>query len=153
MVIIEKATLTDKSDLIDLLHQQFNEHDIQCSADVLEVAVTEMLKREDLGMFLVSRDGDQVIGFAAISFAWTLEHGGKSAWLDELYVLPGRRGAGVGAMMIDSILVAAEKAGCLAIDLEVEEEHQRAEHLYRRKGFERLRRNRWAKSLASAQNI
>ena len=68
-----------------------------------------MLKREGLGLFLVARDEDQIIGIAAISFAWTLEHGGKSAWLDELYVLPEYREKGTGSALIESAIDELKK--------------------------------------------
>ena len=146
-MIIERATLADKDVLLDLMQKQFLEHEIPHSAGILEAAIREMITRDSLGIILVARDDDHVIGLAAIPFAWTLEHGGKSAWLDELYVLPEHRGAGVGGLLVDSVLVEAEKEGCIAVDLEVEAEHQRVEQLYARKGFRRLDRSRWVKQI------
>lgn len=104
-------------------------------------------------MFLVARKNDQVIGCAAISYAWTLEHGGKSAWLDELYVLPAYRGQGIGSLLVDRAVAEAQSEGCKAMDLEVEEEHVRAERLYARKGFRPLRRRRWVKPLGNAPHV
>lgn len=90
------------------------------------------------------RKKNQSLGFAVISFAWTLEHGGKSAWLDELYVLPEHRNAGIGSAIVDRLFIEAKEKGCLAVDLEVESDHRRAENLYVRKGFQKLDRSRWA---------
>ena len=146
-MIVERATLADKNVLVDLMQKQFLEHKIPYSLGILEAAVREMITRDSLGIILVAKDDDHVIGLAAISFAWTLEHGGKSAWLDELYVLPEYRGVGVGSLLVDSVLVEAEREGCLAVDLEVEAEHRRVEQLYARKGFGRLDRSRWVKQI------
>jgi len=147
MTIIERATLADQGFILELLQRQFVEHEIEYASETLSATIEEMLKRDGLGLFLVARDTDKVIGLAAISFAWTLEHGGKSAWLDELYVLTEYRENEIGSALIDSAIDVLKKEGCAAIDLEVEEDHRRAEHLYQRKGFEKLKRSRWVKHL------
>ena len=67
--------------------------------------------------------------------------------MDELYVKPEHRNKGVGSKLIDLVIKDVSKDGCLAIDLEVEEDHSRAEQLYTRKGFEKLPRSRWVKVL------
>lgn len=147
MTTVERATLENKKILNELMQQQFKEHEIIYTAEILATAIQVMLERNDLGCFLIAKEKERVIGLAAISYAWTLEHGGKSAWLDELYVLPEYRGRGVGSELVEHVIEEVGREGCRAIDLEVEEEHWRAERLYERKGFERLKRSRWAKSL------
>ncbi|MDI6807801.1 MAG: GNAT family N-acetyltransferase [Candidatus Eisenbacteria bacterium] len=82
-----------------------------------------------------------------ISIAWTLERGGLTAWLEELYVVPERRECGIGSLMLGAVLERVREHGCAAIDLEVDITHDRATHLYMREGFEQLNRSRWAKFL------
>ena len=145
---IRKAGPADLDIILTLLEKQFNEHRIDdLTADELEGAIKTEFTKNDLGFFMIASKEDQVIGFAAVSYAWTLEHGGKSAWLDELYVLPDQRSAGVGSLLVEGVIKVLKQEGCLAIDLEVEADHSRAEHLYARKGFEKLRRTRWVKKL------
>jgi GNAT superfamily N-acetyltransferase len=146
-ITIRRAGLADFDILLNLLTRQFDEHGIALSPDELTSAIKAEFIRDDLGFFVIANKEDQAIGFAAVSYAWTLEHAGKSAWLDELYVLLENRGSGVGSLLIEGVVEEAKQAGCLAIDLEVEEDHSRAEHLYLRKGFERLQRSRWVKKL------
>ena len=88
-----------------------------------------------------------MIGLAAISYAWTLEHGGKSAWLDELYVLPEHRSRGIGNALLEKVIEKVRMEGCRAIALEVEEGHRGAEGLYASKSFIQLRRRRWVRKL------
>lgn len=144
---IEIATTKDLNILHALMQKQFLEHQIEYKDDQLKSAIRQMLSDETLGFFLIAKENKHSLGFAAISFAWTLEHGGKTAWLDELYVLPEHRGAGIGSAIIDQLLIEAKEKGCLAVDLEVESDHRRAENLYMRKGFQKLDRSRWAQRI------
>jgi GNAT superfamily N-acetyltransferase len=142
MITIDKGSLDDLNPLLGLMREQFLEHGIQVEENALVTAMVELLRRDDLGFFLVAREEMEVVGFAAVSFAWTLEHGGKSAWLDELYIRSERRGQGLGSMLIDQVVRLAHQEGCRAIDLEVDQAHRNAERLYLRKGFKRLNRSR-----------
>jgi GNAT superfamily N-acetyltransferase len=142
---IERASPADIDAVHRLLADQFDEHDIDTSPEALRRAIAAVFEHEHLGFFLVARDGGEIIGLAAISFAWTLEHGGKSAWLDELYVVAGRREEGVGGALLERVIRETRELGCQAIDLEVDAAHRRAERLYKRAGFRRLARARWVK--------
>ena len=85
MIAIHKAKPADLDSLIQLLSNQFAEHDIELASKELRNALKIMLKDESLGFCLLAEKDGQPVGFAAISLAWTLEYGGKTAWLDRLY--------------------------------------------------------------------
>lgn len=144
---IEKANLEDQDTLVDLLLHQFEEHAIESSQEGLAWAVGQVVREQDHGFFLLARAGDLALGVANVAFAWTLEHGGKSAWLDELYVIPEYRGRGIGTALLKEAIAEAHRSGCTAVDLEVDENHHQAENLYQREGFERLFRSRWVKKI------
>jgi GNAT superfamily N-acetyltransferase len=144
MTMIRTASLPDLKIVLDLLERQFAEHSILFETGELERALSELLSRKELGLVLLAEDEGRCLGMAAISLAWTLEYGGRTAWLDELYVLPEYRSAGIGSALIERTLLEARNIGCLAVDLEVDQDHTRAEDLYQRFGFERLPRSRWA---------
>jgi len=148
MITIQKAAEEDWAIILDLLQRQFAEHQIDVDEATLTFAVQEELRDEKLGIFLIARQDECPVGFADIVFTWTLEYGGRTAWLEELYILPELRNEGIGSLLVDATIAETAKLGCKAIDLEVETEHERAEHLYQRKGFHLLNRRRWAKKLA-----
>lgn len=52
------------------------------------------------------------VGVAYLSFTWTLEHGGKSCWLEELYVMPAYRKRGIGRQLLDA---GCQRAVALAV--------------------------------------
>jgi GNAT superfamily N-acetyltransferase len=144
---VARANRSELDLVTDLLQAQFDEHDISTSGPELRAAVEAVLEDERFGFFLIARQADAAVGVAAISFAWTLEHGGKSAWLDELYVVPDRRGQGAGTALLRASLDEVRAQGCAAMDLEVEHDHKRAERLYQREGFLPLSRSRWVLAL------
>jgi GNAT superfamily N-acetyltransferase len=156
-LLIRTAALADLDAALDLLANQFAEHGISLPADRLEAGLAGLIADPNRGFVLLARDGSgsdagaassvacagSAIGLSCTSFTWSLEHGGQSAWLEELYVVPERRGAGVGTRLLSAAREKARAAGARAIDLEVEESHARAERLYVREGFRRHTRVRW----------
>ena len=147
MMQIEKATLPDLDSIHSLLLKQFDEHAIKVPPDLLKQAVLAMLENKGRGILLVARKESKIVGIAAVSFVWTLEHGGQSAWLDELYILPEYRGQGIGRSLMRQVIGQAQEMGCLAIDLEVDADHRSAERLYEQERFRRLPRSRWVRYL------
>ena len=134
---------------LPLLRTQLEEHGIELTAAELEHAVRGLVSVEGRGAVLVARNGERAIGVAALSYIWTLEHGGSAAWLDELYVLPSERGQGLGSALLAAALETARAAGCIALDLEVEASHARVRSLYLRSGFKCLARERFSRPLGA----
>jgi GNAT superfamily N-acetyltransferase len=145
MLTIRSCTPADHSQARTLLAAQLEEHDIP--TDSLDPALEGALSDPSRALVLLAEQDGQPIGVAYLAFTWTLEHGGKSAWLEELYVAPPYRGTGVGTTLLQAALSEATARGCLAMDLEVETAHARAANLYRRTGFHPHTRSRWVKKL------
>jgi len=144
---IQWATQKHRATAVRLLQAQYDEHRIELSPERLDSAVAGMIDVPERGALLIALDGDEPVGLAVLSYAWTLEHGGRVAWLDELYVVPARREQGLGAALLARAQEVATSLGCNAIELEVDAEHRRAERLYQRAGFQPLARSRWSLDL------
>jgi GNAT superfamily N-acetyltransferase len=145
--MIAPARPEELTAVVDLLVAQMAEHNIDIARDRVEHAVRGMLADPRRGVILVARDGELVAGLAFVSFTWSLEHGGLTAWLEELYVRPERREQGRGRALLLAAQDAARAAGCAAVDLEVDAEHRRAANLYAREGYRPLPRARWVRPL------
>jgi GNAT superfamily N-acetyltransferase len=145
MVSIEHATLTTIEDAVPLVAAQLDDHAIPLAGEALRHALRGLVDGHGRGAVLIARDGGVAVGVAVMSFVWSLEHGGHSAWLDELFVAPERRSDGIGTALLEHALSHARASGCIGFDLEVAEGHERADHLYARTGFHRLPRRRWAR--------
>ncbi len=156
--VIRVARVEDRAVVLELLAAQMAEHAIPLAADRLARAVDGALA--DLGLpepratILVAERGgvaperaSDVLGVAYVAFTWTIEHGGRTSWLEELYVRPEARTGGLGTQLLRAAVAAAREHGAAAVDLEVEADHARVEGLYLREGFQRRTRSRWVRFL------
>jgi GNAT superfamily N-acetyltransferase len=140
---IRTAVAADIGPVLDFLSLQLQENSVSIPQEQLRVATLQMLERPELGRILVATRGNVLVGVAVLSFLWTLEHGGATTWLDELYVDLHERRDGLGTRLLEAAMAIARIRGCRALDLEVEPGHEGAVRLYERMGFCRLPRERW----------
>lgn len=145
---IRPATSDDLPALRALLTAQMVEHAIPVDDRRITAAISAVLADPALGRLTVAVLDDVVVGVAYLSWIFSIEHAGPSAWLDELYVAPAAREHGIGTVLLHAALDAARERGCVAVDLEVEETHSRVEALYRREGFRPHNRRRWVRHLS-----
>jgi ribosomal protein S18 acetylase RimI-like enzyme len=143
MIEIRTAVSADLEPVLELLTLQLRENSVPVASEDLRPATLQMLERPELGRILVAARGNVPVGVAVLSFLWTLEHGGATTWLDELYVDPRERKDGLGTRLLEAAMAIARARGCRALDLEVEPGHESAVRLYERMGFCRLPRERW----------
>ena len=144
---ISLAEPADLPELVRLLGAQLAEHDIPATDASMTNAVRGMLEDPRRGFILVARLEGRPVGLAYLSFTWTLEHGGLSAWLEEMYVEPALREKGIGTALLTKAIEHAREMGAAAIDLEVVQGHERAARLYEREGFRPHQRARWVRPL------
>ncbi|MEE4203369.1 MAG: GNAT family N-acetyltransferase [Halieaceae bacterium] len=73
------------------------------------------------------------LGYAVITWGYSLESGGREALIDELYV--SQRNQGIGQAVIKDIVEIARAADCQVIFLESERHNEAARRFYARQGF------------------
>ncbi len=144
---VRPAQPADRDTALALLLAQLREHEIGTPPAAVAAALDGLMTRRERGSVLVATLDGRVVGIAALSATWTIEHGGPAMWLEELYVEPSHRGHGVGGVLLAAAADAARAHGAHTLDLEVEASHTRAANLYAREGFRRLERTRWVRRL------
>lgn len=85
--------------------------------------------------YLIELDG-AVIGYCAVCFGYSLEFGGRDAFVDEIFLLEEHRGKGFGGIVLERVAEEARAHGVVALHLEVERNNAPAKRLYGRSGFE-----------------
>ena len=140
------ASPTDRAVAVALLVAQMREHGIPTPAARLAAAFDHVVADAGRGAILLAWEGERALGVAALSYAFPIEVGQRTAWLEELYVDPMSRQRGVGTALLRAAIDTATTAGAVAIELEIVSGHERVESLYARFGFRRLPRARWSRA-------
>ena len=146
-VSIAPAAVSDCPECARLLVGQLSEHGVDASAEQLSRVLEKVVIDRARGFSLLARNERRIVGIAYVATILSAEHCGLVAWLEELYVTPSFRSRGIGTALVTAILERARQTGIVAMDLEIDTGHSRAESLYRRFGFRRLDRSRWVKEL------
>ena len=83
----------------------------------------------------VFENENEIEGYGMIAKSFSTEFGKPCIWIEDLYLKPEYRGLGIGSMFFEYL----EKTytDCI-FRLEVEEENERAIHVYKKNGFELL---------------
>ena len=136
MKVLRDATLADLEALVALGRDFCAHFGYPYVESVKRDALTRVLAEPSLGRLslILSRDGE-IAGYLFLSFTFSLEYGGRTAFVDEIFVRPDHRAAGLGSAALRSALVTARAMGLTAVHLEAERSNPRAAALYVRLGF------------------
>jgi ribosomal protein S18 acetylase RimI-like enzyme len=132
---IRQAGPADLDALLPLV-AEFHAHErIVLSADDRRAALARLLGDAVLGAVLVAEGPGGIVGYALLCLGYSVEFGGRDAFVDEAFVLPSSRGAGLGQALLAEAEAEARRRGVRAIHLEADHANPRAAELYRRLGF------------------
>lgn len=97
-------------------------------------SVEQMLReKEYLTGFVAVNDADEILGYATYFFGYYTWIG-KSLYMDDLYVRPAFRGAGVGTKLINEVIAFAKAENCKKLRWQVSEWNQPAIDFYKSLG-------------------
>jgi ribosomal protein S18 acetylase RimI-like enzyme len=132
-VPIRLASVADAPAFGRLLHAFNAEFDEPTpDADVLAERAAPLIES---GEVVVLFAGDGPDGFAELRFRPSVYTGALDAYLEELYVVPERRGRGLGRTLLEAAMDEARARGAAHIDLGTSEDDVAARGLYESAGF------------------
>ena len=97
-------------------------------------ALAALAAGEPLGRAWLVEQDERAVGYAVLTWAFSVEAGGREACLDELYLVPEVRNRGLGRRVLALVDAEARAIGVRRVFLEVERRN-RAIVLYRRAGY------------------
>ncbi len=110
-------------------------------ADATIEAVVETLLADPGTEFLLAGDPPRAV--AQLRFRPSVWTGADDAWLEDLFVEPDERGAGLGRGLAEACVERARDRGCKRIQLDANERNEAAISLYESLGFRSESPGRW----------
>jgi ribosomal protein S18 acetylase RimI-like enzyme len=133
MSSIRRAQPADAEDVARLLHDfntEFGEP--TPPVGVLTERAARMIAASEITVLIAGESPD---GLALFSLRPSLWSDGLDAYLQELYVVPERRGGGLGRALLEATFTVARDAGATHIDLSTSDDDTAAIGLYESSGF------------------
>jgi GNAT superfamily N-acetyltransferase len=128
-----RAGPEDAEAVARLLHDFNTEFDTPTPGTaILARRLTSLLAGPSTLAYLVD---EPAAGLALVTLRSNVWYDGPVALLDELYVVPDRRGQGLGSAMIHLLIADARKNGISAIEINVDAGDIDAQRFYERHGF------------------
>ena len=130
---VRRAADSDLDGLWPLVRAFYDldQHDFDAAR--IERGLTPLLADDTYGQVWVLDSAGDLVGYAVMTWSWSLESGGRDSILDEIYV--ETRSAGAGSRLLSAALVGARAAGARAVFLETEAHNERVRSFYQRHGF------------------
>jgi ribosomal protein S18 acetylase RimI-like enzyme len=121
-------------DAVGRLAHEFNEEfeEETPGPEVLAGRIGALVVTGEMEALLAGEGPD---GFALLQFQATIWSAQPNCYLAELYVVPGRRGEGIGRALMDAALARARERGAGHMDLNTSEVDTAARGLYEGLGF------------------
>ncbi len=129
------ADTADADALLAMMRELYEHERIAFDEPTAGGALAQLLADDSCGIAHLILLGGEVAGYLVITFGFSLEFGGRDAFVDELFIKDEFRGHGAGKEALRFAAEACRARGIRALHLEVERANEGAQGLYRRAGF------------------
>jgi GNAT superfamily N-acetyltransferase len=133
--MFQPASAEDIAGILPLMRAFYDADGYSFDREVARSALTALARDSRLGRLWVVRDAGGVVAYLAVTFGFSLEFGGRDAFVDELVVAPSHQGRGLGTQALALAEAACRAEGIRALHLEVEFAKDRARLLYEKAGY------------------
>ncbi len=132
---LRPAAPGDLALLVSLMREFYDESGYPLDEGRARDALGRLTADPALGRLWLVLHGGEPVGYVALTLGFSLEYYGRDAFVDDLYIRPAFRGAGLGTRVLEAVEAACPALGIRAVHLEVERANGRAQGLYRKRGF------------------
>jgi len=134
--VFEPATSDEIEMLVAMMRELYAYDGLAFDEAIARRALMGVIDNETFGRVFLIRLGNEVAGYAVLTFGYSLEFHGRDAFVDELYLRNKYRGRGIGKRALQFLTEVCANEGVSALHLEVERENTSAQAVYRKFGFE-----------------
>lgn len=144
---IVPAEPTDLDELLPLMREFYAGERLPYDETLVRGALAALWAEPLHGGAWLARADTEPTGYGILCCGFSLEYGGRDAFVDELYVRPGWRDRGTGNRLLDAMEARCRASGIVALHLEVDHDNPDGQRLYARRGFVDHRRHLMTKWL------
>jgi GNAT superfamily N-acetyltransferase len=136
MSTIATVTEADLPELLPLMRGYCDFYEVEPTDDaLLAMSRTLIADPEREGVQLMARDGaGAAVGFATIFWTWSTSAAARIGTMNDLYVAPAGRGAGVADELIRTCLDRCRERGAVRLEWQTALDNLRAQAVYERVG-------------------
>jgi len=132
---IRSAEKKDLDILVDLMGEFYNESGFKLDKTRSRDAFKHLISNSSLGNVWLFEEEDTPVGYMVLTLCFSMEYGGKDAFLDDLFIKNKYRGAGLGKKALKMFFETCKKLDVCAVHVEVGRSNIEAKGLYKRFGF------------------
>lgn len=121
--------------LLEMMREFYAQQHMRFDEAVASRTIHQILGKPDKGQIYLIFLGQQLAGYFALTFCFSLEFHGRFALLDEIYLRESFRRQKLGQGVVGFAEGICRQQGITALRLEVGRENQAALSLYRNSGF------------------
>jgi GNAT superfamily N-acetyltransferase len=134
---VHEAAPQDVDALVQLMHDFYAESSYPLDRGWAAASFRALLDRPALGRVWIARCDNAPVGHAVLTVRHTMEFGGLSAYIDDLFVMPAFRRRGAGHALLLALLAECRIRDCRSLQVEVGAANAPALALYSSFGLER----------------
>jgi len=134
-ITLEVTAPSQLEELLPLVAAYHVFEEIETSAEQRRNSVGKLLHDARLGEIWLVRKVEALIGYIAVCYSYSIEFGGRDAFIDEFYIAAAERGKGIGSKVLREVAALLRTRGIVAVHLEVDGSNERARIAYARTGF------------------
>lgn len=101
----------------------------------IEEGVRSLLRNDNLATAYFIKRGKERVGYVILTRYHSVEKGGLTIYIDELYVEEEKRRGGIGKVIMDQIVVIARNEGAKTLWAQTETYNSGAQAFFRSSGF------------------
>ena len=146
---MRRASADDAATLVELMAEFYAESGYVLDRRHAAAGFSALLADPRLGLVWLIEHDAQAAGYVVLTFVFGMEYGGPMAVVDDFFVRPTFRNAGLGTAALAEVREACVAAGVRGISVEVAADNPAAQAVYRSAGFAMTDRKLMAVSLAA----
>ncbi|MEO8449108.1 MAG: GNAT family N-acetyltransferase [Gemmatimonadota bacterium] len=132
---MKKASSADVPQLVALMAEFYAEAAFPLNHARAADAFTALLADERFGHVWLIQADTRDVGYVVVTLSYSMEYGGASACIDDLFIQPAHRNLGLGTAALAEVRELCRQRGIRSIHLEVARDNAPAQTVYRRAGF------------------